>query len=113
MEILVGALAAWRLIMLVWTIVGLVLLPLSRDMPITVVLHGSGDAPWMERCLQGVLWLRDTGLLWWTVLILDEGLSYEGQDRAKRLAQDKNQILVMNLEELKEWMEAKHDGTAE
>lgn len=112
MEILVGALAAWGLIMLVWTIVGVVLLPLGRDMPMTVVLHCSGEASWLERCLQGVMWLRDSGLLWWNVLILDEGLDGEAQDRAQRLAREKSQVLVMNLEELKEWMEAKYDGTA-
>lgn len=110
MEILVGALAAWGLIMLVWTIIGLLLLPLGRDMPLTVVLHGCGDVPWMERYLRGLLWLRDSGILWWTILILDEGLSREAQDRAGRMAQDQGHVLVMNLEELKEWMEAKHDA---
>lgn len=113
MEIFVGALAAWGLIMLIWTLVGLLLLPLSRKIPLTVVLHCQGKAPWMERCLQGVLWLRNTGVLWWTVLILDEGLSGEGQDRARRLAQEQSQVLVMDLEDLKDWMEAKHGRTEE
>lgn len=113
MEIVVGALAAWGLIMLIWTLAGVFLLPLNRRIPLTVVLHCRGESPWMERCLQGVLWLRNSGMLWWTVLILDEGLSGEGQDRAKRLAQEQSQVLVMDLEDLKEWMEAKHDGTAQ
>ncbi len=110
MEILLGALAAWGLIMLVWVLGGLLLLPMGRGIRLTVVMHGTGEMPLMERCMQGLIWLRNSGLLWWNILILDEAMNQEAQDRAKRLAQDHSQVLVMNLEELKEWMETKHDA---
>lgn len=111
MEIILGALAAWGLIMLVWTLAGVLLLPLSREIRLTVVVHGTGDAPWLERCLEGLIWLRDSGLVRWNILILDEALTGDAQDRADRLAQDHSRVLVMDLAQLKEWMEAKHDAT--
>lgn len=44
MEIVFGMLAAWGLIMLIWTLVGAVLLPLRRrgDLRLTVFLRGNG-----------------------------------------------------------------------
>lgn len=111
MEILVGALAAWGLLMLIWTAAGVLLLPLGRrrDSALTVVLRCSGDAAWMERQIRGLLWLRDSGILWWNILILDMDMNDEARDRAVRLVREQSQIHLMNLDELKEWMEAKHD----
>lgn len=109
MEIILGALAAWGLLMLIWTLAGVLLLPLRREIPLTVVVHGDGEALWMERCLHGLVWLRDSGLLWWNILILDQTLSREAQDRARRLARDHSEVRVMDLKELREWLEAKHD----
>lgn len=115
MEILVGALAAWGLLMLIWTAAGLLLLPLGRrqDSALTVVLRCSGDAAWMERQIRGLLWLRDSGILWWNILILNIDMSEEAKDRAGRLVTQESQICLMDLDELKEWMETKHDGGTE
>lgn len=113
MEILVGALAAWGLLMLIWTVVGVLLLPLGRrsDSSLTVVLQCRGDALWLERQLRGLLWLRDSGLLWWNILILNLDMSQEALDRASRLAENQSQVRLMDMDELKEWMEAKHGET--
>ena len=66
MEIVVGALAAWGLLMLIWTLAGVLLLPVSRnsDTAMTVMLRCRGNARWLERQLRGLVWLRDSGLLW-------------------------------------------------
>lgn len=111
MEIIVGVLAAWGLLMLVWTLAGVLLLPLSRnpDTALTVVLQGRGDARWLERQLRGLVWLRDSGLLWWDVLILDLGLEQDALCNAQRLAERLDNVVLMNLDEVKEWME-QHDG---
>lgn len=113
MEILVGALAAWGLLMVIWTVAGILLLPLGRreDSALTVVVRCSKDATWMERQIRGLLWLRDSGILWWNILILDVDMSEEARDRADRLVSHESQIHLMDLDELKEWMETKHDGT--
>lgn len=117
MEILVGALAAWGLLMLIWTVAGFLLLPLgrTRDSSLTVVLRCRGDALWLERQLRGLMWLRDSGILWWNILILNVDMSQEALDRAGRLVRGQSQVRLMDLEELKEWMEAKHefDGTGD
>lgn len=112
MEILVGALAAWGLLMLIWTVAGILLLPLGRqqDSSLTVVLRCRGEAVWLERQLRGLMWLRDSGFLWWNILILNVDMSQDALDRASRLATSQSQVRLMNLDELKEWMEAKHEG---
>lgn len=111
MEIIVGVLAAWGLLMLVWTLAGVLLLPLNRnpDTALTVVLQGRGDARWLERQLRGLVWLRDSGLLWWDILILDLGLEQDALLSAQRLAERLDNVVLMNLDEVKEWME-QHDG---
>ena len=103
MEIFVGALAAWGLLMLVWTVMGLLVLPLGRreDSDLTVVLRCSGEATWLERQVRGLTWLRDSGVLWWNIMILNAGLSAEAKDRALRLAQEHSGIEYQ--EQQKEW----------
>lgn len=112
MEILIGALAAWGLLMLIWTVAGILLLPLgrNRDSSLTVVLRCKGEALWLERQLRGLMWLRDSGVLWWNILILNVDMSQDALDRAARLTQSQSQVRLMDLSELKEWMEAKHEG---
>lgn len=112
MEILLGALAAWGLLMLVWTVAGILLLPLGRnpDSTLTVVIRCIGEARWLERQLRGILWLRDSGILWWNVVILNMGMSQDALDRAVRLTENQGQVWLVEGCELKEWMEAKHDG---
>ncbi len=111
MEIMIGALAAWGLLMLVWTLAGVLLLPLSRnrDSAMTVVLRCRGDARWLERQLRGLIWLRDSGFLWWDILVLDMNMETDARERAVQLAQKQDHVVFMNMDEVKEWME-QHDG---
>lgn len=111
MEIMIGALAAWGLLMLVWTLAGVLLLPLSRnrDSAMTVVLRCRGDARWLERQLRGLIWLRDSGFLWWDILVLDMDMETDAKERAMQLAQKQDHVVLMNMDEVKEWME-RHDG---
>lgn len=111
MEIVIGALAAWGLLMLIWTLAGVLLLPLSRnkDSAITVVLRCRGDARWMERQLRGLVWLRDSGLIWWDILVLDLDMEADARQRAAQLAQKQDHVVIMNLDEVKEWIK-QHDG---
>jgi hypothetical protein len=108
MEIVLGALCAWGVIMLLWTLIGVLLLPLGRELPLTVVVRCQGDAPWLEHCLRALVWLRDSGILWWQVVILDQGLTQEGRDRAARLARDQSQVILLDPEDVKDWMESEH-----
>lgn len=107
MDILVGALAAWGGLMLVWTLIGVALLPLSRrkDIHLTVVLRGRGDAPRMEQYVKGILWLRDMGFLWWDVAILADELDPEAKSRALHLTEKEAHSAVILADELIDWME--------
>lgn len=107
MEIVFGMLAAWGLIMLIWTLVGAVLLPLRRrgDLRLTVLLRGNGDPNCLERWLRGLVWVRESGLIWWDIVILSDGLGEESRGIAQRAADQYADVLVETVDEIKDWMD--------
>lgn len=107
MEIVVGILAAWGLIMLLWTLAGAVLLPLGRhkDMKLTALVRGRREAPELERYVKGLLWLRDMGIVWWDVVILADHLDEEARERADGLTENERDVSVLSSDMLRDWME--------
>lgn len=107
MDMLVGILAAWGLVMLLWTVAGLFLLPLSRreDLRMTVLVRGRNHPRCMERYLRGLVWLRNMGLLWWDVLVLEDGLTREEVDWLRCLMEKEPCVSFIRSEKLRNWME--------
>lgn len=115
MDIIVGILAAWGLVMLLWTIFGLLLLPLRRrdDTMMTVVLRGDARSRHMERYLRGLLWLRNSGVLWWDILVVPDGLSMDTLERLDLMMYKESHIDMVSLFELKDWMESTYEHSHE
>lgn len=90
--------------MLLWALAGVMLLPMRyrRDLSVTVVIRGQGEALWLERQIRGFLWLRESGVLWWDVLILDVGLTENARDRARRLERMYDQVRYLPSDDGKE-----------
>lgn len=44
------------------------------DLRLTVFLRGNGDPNCLERWLRGLVWVRESGLIWWDIVILSDGL---------------------------------------
>ena len=111
MNIIVGVLAAWGLIMLLWTLFGVLLLPLRRrdDTRITVLLGGSSCSRYMERYLRALLWLRNAGILWWDILIISDGLSMDVLEQLDMMMYKESHIDMVSLGQLKEWMEENYE----
>lgn len=107
MELFLGILAAWGGVMLIWTLIGVVLLPLSRrsDTRVTVVLRSQGDAPRLEQYLKGLIWLRDMGFVWWDVAVLEDDLGSEARARAFDLTASETHCDLISKDELIDWME--------
>ena len=107
MDVVVGILAAWGLIMLCWTLYGLMLLPLRRrdDTKVYVVLRGVHNSRYMERYLRGLLWLRNMGMIWWDILIPTDGLSMDTLERLDLMMYKESHIIMAGFDQLKEWME--------
>lgn len=105
MDFIIGVLAAWGLVMLVWTLAGAVLLPLSRTkgLRLTVLVRGRGQVPQLERYIRGLLWLRDSGLVWWDVLLLDQGLSEDARQRAVKIAEKERQVSLGQMDSPETW----------
>ena len=85
LEIALAALAVLGLISLIWLFFGWLLVPIGGRSSVTV-LPASGDGEALEQDLNGLLWLRDGGLLKGGVVIADCGLSAAGRALAQALA---------------------------
>ena len=109
MDILIGSLAAWGLITLLWVILGVVFLPVSRhdDSNITVILRGQGSASFLPLQLRGIVWLRELGFVWWDIYILCDDLDCELIERLSVYAEKHNQIYLIDHHQLIDWMEDK------
>ena len=107
MEIVLGVLAAWGLIMLVWTLVGAVLLPLRRrdDLRLTLFLRGRGEPDELERWIRGLIWVRESGLIWWDIVIASDGLGEESSSVVSRLAGQHADVFMGTIDEIKDWMD--------
>ena len=72
MELLVGMLAAWGLITLIWTLAGAILLPIRRreNLRLTVVFRGKAEQTQLEHWIRGLIWLRESGI-WRTAMKLE------------------------------------------
>lgn len=110
MELLVGILAAWGVIMLLWTLLGAVLLPLSRrdDTSLTVLLRSSGNHQWMIRYLRGLLWLRNAGLIWWDIAVVAEEEDDTLREYMEVIMAKNSHVELIGSSDLKEWMEANY-----
>lgn len=111
MEIVVGALAAWGVIMLFWTLLGVLYLPLRRrdDTAMTVVLQAKRGSRALERYLKGLVWLRNTGFVWWDIVVITDGLTMDELEAVDYTAQQESHVHLVGLENLTDWMVEEHE----
>lgn len=107
MEILVGILAAWGAVMLVWTLLGFFLMPLTRrkTIKITAVVQAVGTPRYLEQYIRGLKWLRDMGLIWWNVAVVADQLEPETVQQTQRFLEKEASAVVIAAEDLLDWME--------
>ena len=105
MELVLGILAAWGLLMLIWTAAGTLLLPLRRrdHLRLTALIQGEGQWPKLERWLRGILWLRESGFLWCEIVVVTEQLDEECKQSLQRFAETHPQVRMVECR--KEWTE--------
>lgn len=105
MELLLGILAAWGLLMLIWTVAGTLLLPLRRrdHLRLTALIQGKGSWPKLERWIRAVLWLRESGFLWCDIVVIGKELDGESKEALQRFIASHPQVRM--VESRKEWTE--------
>ena len=105
MELLVGILAAWGLIMLIWTAAGTLLLPLRRreHLRLTALIQGKSDWARLERWLRGLLWIRESGFLWWNIVVVTEQLDADCKEALWRYVEKHPQVTAVESRE--DWTE--------
>ena len=80
-QILVATMAVSVFAMLFWVLYSKLLVPIrsTDEVQVQTTLTISGDASGLEAALDGFAWLRKNGVLTGQILLVDEGLSEEGQ----------------------------------
>lgn len=100
-DILLALLAAFGLLSLMWLLFGRLLCPAGRRKGgLFAVLPVRGDAVGLEYDLAGLRWLRGSGLVRFTVVVADAGLSERGRAVAETLAGREPELLLCPMEGL-------------
>ena len=76
-EILIAILAVCGVLLILWTVTGLLLKP-AGGRSLRMLLAVQGDAQELEHAVRGVAWLRETGLCVAGLTVIDCGLSDVG-----------------------------------
>lgn len=105
LEILLSLLAVTGLLALGWLCFGRLLRPMGGKGAVTL-LPAQGNGEDLEQALTGLLWLRGAGMTAGRVAIVDLGLTREGQDLARRLAEQEAGVYLCFREELPRCLEA-------
>lgn len=107
MELLVGMLAAWGLITLIWTLAGAVLLPIRRrgNLRLTVVFRGEASLTQLEHWLRSVLWLRESGMIWWNILVLTDDLKEDSLQYVRKM-EEQGYLAGVTKEQWKDWVDS-------
>lgn len=106
-EIALAALAVLGLISLIWLFFGWLLVPIGGRDSVTV-LPAAGDGEALEQALNGLLWLRDGGLLKGRILIADCGLSAAGKALAVALALRQPGVETVSAEQISQYIRGGH-----
>ena len=107
MELLVGMLAAWGLITLIWTLAGAVLLPIRRigNLRLTVVFRGEASLTQLEHWLRSILWLRESGMIWWNILVLTDDLKEDSLQYVREM-EEQGYLAGITKEQWKDWVDS-------
>ncbi len=103
-EVFVALLAVWGLVCLGWLALGRILLPPDGSGEVTV-LPARGDAETLEQSVRGLIWLRCAGFETGPILILDRGLTPEGEAVARVLCRMEPDVVLCPPEELGKYLE--------
>ena len=89
LQVIVAALAAFGLGAAAWLLFGRLLTPIGgcAHVPVFAVVRAIGDAEGLEQTVDGLLWLSRSVWPSVRILLLDEGLTETGWQRAMHLTE--------------------------
>ena len=106
-EVVMAALAVLGLLSLSWLVLGRLLIPIGGRESVTL-LPGTGDGETLEQALNGLVWLRDGGLLNGKILIADCGLTAAGKALAIALALRQPEVEVCPAARIAAYLKGGH-----
>ena len=71
----------------------------------SVVLRGKAGLTQMERWLRGLNWLRESGLIWWNIVVLTDELEDETLEYVRDMEQQ-GYIKGLTKEQWKDWVDS-------
>ena len=95
-EILLGAVLCGAVLGLVFFMKGRLVTPVKpgEGVGLRMVVSVFGDAAALEQTIRGLVWLQNSGRLEMEILILDEGLTPEGQKLLQNMAKQYRSIKI-------------------
>lgn len=105
LEIVLSLLAVTGLLALGWLCFGRLLRPMGGKGAVTL-LPARGEGEDLEQALTGLLWLRGAGLTVGRVVVVDLGMTHQGQALAQLLTEQETGVYFCPSEELPQCMEA-------
>ena len=81
---------------LCWKLRGVMLTPVCRgeEQSLEIVLRVTGASPELEATVDGLLWLLADGVLFGTVVIVDDGMDEETREIARRLSLGRGNVTL-------------------
>lgn len=92
-EVFVALLAVWGMVSLGWLVLGRLVMPQEPEEWLSV-LPARGDGETLEQSVRGLIWLRCAGVATGTIVILDQGLSPEGERLAQALCRKEPGVVL-------------------
>ncbi|MGI5984845.1 MAG: hypothetical protein GXY01_07975 [Clostridiales bacterium] len=101
-EIVTAFVLSLSFLMLLWTIKGLLLRPVTvgKNSKVTVIITAGEKAQSLEREISGLRWLKEGGILRADVLIVDFGMDDETAEIASALSENDSSVLVCSPGEI-------------
>lgn len=107
-ELLLAFFATMGILALLWLLFGQMLSPTPSTLPLRAIIPIDGDALALEHTVRQLLWLRNSRLAQFHLILLDCGLSEAGYERVRLLLSQEPSLIFTTADRLPQLI--KKDG---
>ena len=106
LQIMIGLAAASVIFGVIWFVYGSLRTPVrcGRGTGINTVVSVKDSAEGLEQALDGLIWLRENGILHSQILIADCGMDEEGRALAGQALKKYGKIAICKAEDVRQWI---------
>ena len=93
----------------IWIVYGSLRSPIivGRDTDVHTIISVSGSAEGLEQTLEGLLWLRENGIIIGQIAVVDCGLTQDGQILTRLLLKKYETVALQSVKGVEDWLMTK------